>query len=239
MLPKAVVRHISKWLSKHQPLDNTVRRILKALVKHQSVYTRFKPYTMVPNSIFLTNLKLVEQCKDVPGVVVECGTWKGGMIAGIAAVLKDSRRYYLFDSFQGLPPAKEIDGPRAIGWQSDATSSHYLDNCAADEKYAMEAMELSGAKDFRIVKGWFKESLLSFPPEEPIAILRLDGDWYDSTKECLDMLFPQVSSGGIIILDDYYAWDGCSMAIHDYLSDNQRPERILQSNNEVCFIVKV
>ena len=57
-------------------------------------------------------------------------------------------------------------------------------------------------------------------------MLRLDGDWYDSTMQCLEALVPLVAEGGTIIIDDYYAWDGCARAVHDYLSRNDLPYRI-------------
>lgn len=72
-----------------------------------------------------------------------------------------------------------------------------------------------------------------------ISILRLDGDWYNSTMQCLSSLFPMVKEGGIIIVDDYFVWDGCSRAVHDYLSKNSSVEKIQTFNNKICFIKKV
>jgi hypothetical protein len=66
----------------------------------------------------------------------------------------------------------------------------------------------------------------------------LDGDWYDSTMDCLANLFNKVNKGGIIIVDDYYVWDGCSRAVHDYLSKNNLTEKIRQSEAGICYIIK-
>jgi O-methyltransferase len=66
----------------------------------------------------------------------------------------------------------------------------------------------------------------------------MDGDWYDSTMCILNNLFHQVVPGGCLIIDDYHCWDGCSKAIHDFLSQNKRPERINMFNDRVAFIVK-
>jgi O-methyltransferase len=69
--------------------------------------------------------------------------------------------------------------------------------------------------------------------------LRLDADWYKSTIECLNALYDSISSGGIIIIDDYYTWDGCTKAIHDFLSTRQLNLKIRQTRfGGVAFIVK-
>lgn len=202
-----------------------------------SLYNSLCSFTMMPEDGFNANLELAERVKDIPGCVVECGVWRGGMIAGISTVLGPERDYYLFDSFEGLPPAKPIDGEGAIKWQSDKTSEKYLDNCSAPQEFAERAMKIAGAKSFHLIKGWFNESLAAFKPEQQIALLRLDGDWYDSTMTCFQFLFKHVAPNGLIIIDDYYIWDGCSRATHDFLSANSAIERIHCYKN-ICFIEK-
>ena len=160
------------------------------------------------------------------------------MIAGIASVLGNEREYYLYDSFEGLPDAKNIDGSQAINWQNDKESPLYFDNCRADIAEVQKAMNLSGVKNFNIVKGWFDATLPSFPEQTKIAVLRLDGDWYESTMTCLENLYPMVVCGGIVIIDDYHTWDGCSRAVHDYLSRENLNDRICQWQNDVAYILK-
>jgi O-methyltransferase len=201
-------------------------------------FKKFKRFTMIRNYTYIKNLSLVRLFKKVEGVVVECGTWRGGMIAGIACLLGNEREYYLFDSFEGLPEVKEIDGTEAIKWQNDKDSPFYFDNCKADFSEAQKAMLQTGCNKFHIIKGWFEDTLNQFPDKQ-IAVLRLDGDWYDSTITCLENLFDKVSPGGIIIIDDYTAWDGCSKAVHDFLSKKKRPEKIRQWENEVAYIIKI
>lgn len=201
------------------------------------IYKKYQEFTMVPEDMFLNNLLLLEKFKSVEGCVVECGVWRGGMIASIAEIVGHGREYYLFDSFEGLPKAKEIDGIAANDWQKDKGSSWYFDNCKAEMSYSENAMKMAGQKNFHLIKGWFSETLPSFKPELPIAILRLDGDWYDSTMECLINLFPYVKLGGIIIIDDYYAWDGCSRAVHDFFSRANLALKIRSFNN-VCYFIK-
>ena len=160
------------------------------------------------------------------------------MIAGMVDILGAERTYYLFDSFEGLPEVKEIDGVSAKVWQSNKEGVDYFDNCKADESDAREAMQRSGATNYNINKGWFSESLTSFNSPNGIAVLRLDADWYDSTMDCLVQLFPKINAGGILILDDYYTWEGCAKAIHDYLSANKLPYRI-HSHKDICYIIKL
>jgi hypothetical protein len=159
------------------------------------------------------------------------------MSGGIATVLGPDRKYYLFDSFEGLPPAKEIDGKAAVEWQQNTEGTAYYDNCSAGEDYAMEAMRRAGAHHFELIKGWFDTTVPNFAAPEPIAVLRLDGDWYESTKVCLDHLFFQVAPGGLVILDDYHCWDGCSRALHDFLSERKATERIRSLGN-LCYLVR-
>lgn len=206
--------------------------------KYTMIYLKLRNYTMIPHEIYAANLKLSCSALSTPGAVVECGTWKGGMIAGMAMLFGCHRDYYLFDSFEGLPPAQPIDGKAAIEWQSNIESEFYYDNCTASERDAAKAMLLADIRDAKIQKGWFENTLphASFP--RGIAVLRMDADWYESTYQILESLFPFVNEGGLLIIDDYHTWDGCSKAVHDYLSKHKRPERI-NSYLGVCFIRKL
>lgn len=201
------------------------------------IYSRFKQFTMIPQATYVSNLFLARRIEPIEGSIVECGVWKGGMSAGLATLLGSSRKYHLFDSFEGLPEAKQIDGEAAIDWQNDSKSENFYDNCTASEFDANEAMKLSGVKTYSLHKGWFSETIPSFTSDLPIALLRLDGDWYDSTMTCLESLYDHVSPGGIIILDDYHTWDGCSRAVHDFLSRRSATERIREFSG-ICYIEK-
>lgn len=214
-----------------------VIRILPISTRLVRIYNRYKDYSMIEKEKFINNLILVDQIQHIDGAVVECGVWKGGMCAAMAELLGSSRQYYLFDSFEGLPEAKEIDGQSAKEWQENKDGPWYFDNCSADIKYAEECMKKAGIDSYKIVKGWFSETLSNYEIKEGIAVLRIDADWYDSTIECFENFFPKVKKGGLILLDDYYTWDGCSRAVHDYLSKNQRTERILNFEN-VYYMIK-
>jgi O-methyltransferase len=202
------------------------------------IYEKYGDYTMIPKTTFIKNLKLCNDFRAIKGNVVECGVWRGGMIAAIAELLGNDRTYYLLDSFEGLPEAQKNDGEAAKQWQEDKEGLMYFDNCKAEVCYAEEAMKLADIKNYQTIKGWFSETLPKFNVNQEISILRLDGDWYDSILKCLNYLYPSVVKGGLIILDDYYVWDGCSRAVHDYLSSNNIPDRICQLDHNNCYIVK-
>lgn len=214
-----------------------LRRHDRALDHYRRLYRKYELFTMVPEQSFVANLELCARFTAIDGDYVECGVWRGGVSAGIAEILGRQRTFHLFDSFEGLPPAKEIDGPAAISWQNDTTSSQYFDNCKAERGFAEEAFRLAGHERVLFYEGWFDKTVPSFP-RVPIGILRLDGDWYDSIKVCLEQLFPLVTPGGVIILDDYYTWDGCARAVHEYLGKSGTTSRIHQMHDGVAFIVK-
>ena len=204
---------------------------------YYNLYRKYKDFTMIPEKYFFDNIEIVKKFSNKDGCVVECGVWRGGMIAAIADVLGTDREYYLLDSFEGLPEAKPIDGKAAMDWQKNTTSKNYRNNCRAEMDYAIQAMKLSKAKDFHLIKGWFSETLPKLIIGQ-IAILRLDGDWYESTLDCLKYLYPKVVIGGIVIIDDYYTWDGCTKAVHDYFSKRKLSTRINQINNRVAYLIK-
>jgi len=218
-------------------IKNCIKYLIKGfLLRHK--FDKYKSYTMIPRKTFIANLRLVSLVKNVEGIVVECGVWRGGMIAGIAEILGQEREYYLFDSFEGLPDAKDIDGQAAKDWQMDTSGSFYFNNCKAEMSFAEKAMQIGKVKHYHLIKGWFSDTLPLFSHKKPIALLRLDGDWYESTMDCLINLFPKVAKNGLIIIDDYYMWDGCARAVHDYIAENKLPYRIRSFNSEVCYIQK-
>jgi O-methyltransferase len=160
------------------------------------------------------------------------------MSAAIAEVMGIQRDVYLFDSFEGLPPATENDGHSAIEYQKKTDAIDYHDNCKAEIEFAQRAMKISGVKNVHIIKGWFENTLPGYEFKSPILILRLDGDWYDSTMQCLENLYEKVVPGGLILIDDYHTWDGCTRAVHDFLSKHNIPTRIRESRNGVCYFYK-
>jgi O-methyltransferase len=211
---------------------------------------RAKRYTMTTP---IRCRRLWDSCKqmlnqNVPGVFVECGVWKGGSSAIMALAIKNAgheRHLHLFDSFEGLPEPTEIDGEFATTTYSGGRSGGKLapiNQCSA---------ELDGVRHLILDKikmpptlahfhvGWFQNTVPADARKlGPIALLRLDGDWYDSTKICLEHLYPLLSPGGIVIMDDYYAWEGCLKATDEYRNKHNIISPIQRIDGDAGFWVK-
>lgn len=174
--------------------------------------------------------RLWAQCQDlfrrgVPGAMVECGVWRGGSTALMALAARhagEERTFHLFDSFEGLPEPSPADDAASIAYSGGKSSGQLVSigECVADAKavqaFLFEELRLDAAS-FQFHVGWFQNTVPAAAPAiGDIALLRLDGDWYESTKVCLEALYPRLVPGGIIILDDYFAWKGCRDATEEY-----------------------
>jgi O-methyltransferase len=149
----------------------------------------------------------------VPGDLIETGVWRGGAVMLMKAILKANgvtdRTVWIADSFAGLPkPDSASDG-------TDYSQNKFL---AVSRKRVQANFERFGLMDdkVRFLEGWFSDTLPGAPIGQ-LAILRLDGDLYSSTMDALVSLYPKVSKGGFVIVDDYFGWPGCKRAIHEYL----------------------
>ena len=214
--------------------------LLAGTLQSWRLYRKHRRNTMTHASAYISNLLLARSVFDVPGCVVECGVWRGGMMAGIAEILGPDRDYFLFDSFEGLPKAQRVDGESFLAWQQNIHSPGYFDNCRASEDDARAAMQMAGARRTVIVKGWFDRTVPGFRLPSPIALLRLDGDLYESTKVCLESLYDHVAANGLIVIDDYGTWEGCARAVNEFLarSSDRHVLRLRQYANRVFYIVK-
>ncbi len=164
---------------------------------------------------------------DVPGDLIETGVWRGGATIFMRAILKaygvEDRHVWVADSFEGLPPPDSKKYPHDSGdvfytFEELAVS---LDQVKANfERYGL----LDG--QVRFLKGWFRDTLPEAPIEK-LAVLRLDGDLYESTMDALASLYPKLSVGGYLIVDDYGAVPACRQAVHDYRESQGISDEIL------------
>jgi O-methyltransferase len=178
---------------------------------------------------------LWDSCKQVlessvPGCFVECGVWKGGSSAIMAQAIKNfgqARPLHLFDSFEGLPEPTEKDGESAAHYSGGRNQGKLatINQCRAglDEVRDLMFNKIKARESLvHFHVGWFQNTVPATASQlGPIALLRLDGDWYDSTKICLENFYPHLSPGGIVILDDYFAWEGCRKATDEYRNQKQ------------------
>jgi len=154
--------------------------------------------------------------RSIPGDFIETGVWRGGacifMRAMLAAYGVTDRIVWCADSFAGLPP------PDAEHYPADAGDQHHtFEQLAVSLEEVKTNFSRYGLLDeqVRFLKGWFKDTLPSAPIEK-LAILRLDGDMYESTIDALNALYHKVVPGGAIIVDDFGAVAGCRQAIADF-----------------------
>jgi hypothetical protein len=168
---------------------------------------------------------------EVPGAIVECGVWKGGsMMAAALTLLRlgaADRDLFLFDTFAGMPPPTGDDVFSAYDgyspmrhWKrrrrSDGRESswHYV---AAEEVRAAVLSTGYPGERVHLVEGRVEETLPRAAPER-VALLRLDTDWYQSTKHELEQLYPRLSPGGVLLVDDYGHYEGARRAVDEYFA---------------------
>jgi O-methyltransferase len=188
-----------------------------------------RPWTMTgPDKIYalIQAVRYVTRHR-IPGDVVECGVWRGGSMQAAARTLlalgDSARDLYLFDTFEGMPAPSDRDTRTS----DERTAADLLAEEAPQDSLVWAVASLEDVKDgmatvgypperVHFVKGRVEETVPEHAPER-ISILRLDTDWYESTKHELEHLYPRLSSGGVVLFDDYGYWDGAREAVDEFL----------------------
>lgn len=202
---------------------------LSDMANAYEAWRRYRHLTMQPRARYMANIVLARQVfrslGEVNTSVVECGTWRGGMALGLMRSLP-SPEFHFFDSFQGLPATTTEDGEEA--GRLFAEGALWFNNNLADEgEFRRHLAALVPSPERATVHpGWFADTVPRAAIDCPVGVLRIDGDWYESTLLALTYLFPRVRVGGLVLIDDYLDWPGCARAVHRYLADHDRPERI-------------
>jgi O-methyltransferase len=151
----------------------------------------------------------------IPGDLIETGVWRGGATIFMRGFLKahgiEDRTVWVADSFEGLPPPS-----RAEDAGYDLSSEHWP-SLAVRLEAVQNLFSRYGLLDekVRFLKGWFKDTLPAAPIER-LAVLRLDGDLYESTMDALEALYAKVSPGGYVIVDDYFSMPPCTKAVDEF-----------------------
>jgi O-methyltransferase len=173
----------------------------------------------------LLRLDNVQQCvvdvlrNQVPGDLVETGVWRGGITILMRAVLRaygdTERTVWAADSYAGLPAPDAERYEADTGYNLAASAGYELLAIPVEEVQANFARYGLLDDQVRFLVGWFRDTLPTAPIER-IAVLRLDGDLYESTMDALNALYEKLSIGGFLIIDDYYSWEPCQLAIKDF-----------------------
>ena len=237
--------------SVYQPIKGTLRGILyrplkKFLLSRQLEIVRQLPLDLEKGAegrigpadgetmIGLRRLDNLQQCiadvlqHSIPGDLIETGVWRGGATIFMRAVLRaynDTQRVvWVADSFQGLPKPNPLDYRWDAGdwlWRDPQLAVSLEEVKANFTKYGLLDDQV------RFLVGWFGDTL-PYAPIERLAILRLDGDMYESTMDSLHSLYPKLSQGGYVIVDDYGAVPACKAAVEDFRATNGIMEKLEQ-----------
>jgi O-methyltransferase len=199
--------------------------------KEWQTFLSAEPYTMTSLERILTAIRATAYISEnhIPGDIVECGVWRGGSTMAIARTLVEledvSRCLYLYDTFEGMteptPSDTDFRGREAAALLSTAqqlsqkTESVIWAYASIEDVRANVAKTKYPAEKTVFVKGPVEKTIPGTIPEE-IALLRLDTDWYESTHHELIHLYPRLSQGGILIVDDYGHWQGSRKAVDEF-----------------------
>jgi hypothetical protein len=213
------------------------------------IYQAVQPYTMTsPEAVFgLCSAVRYVVASEIPGAIVECGVWKGGSMMAVAKTLLElgvrDRMLYLFDTFDGMTEPTDLDVVSANGVTArDALAAASRDAhiwARAPLEGVERAMRSTGYDPsmVRYVRGPVEETLPDDAPD-PIALLRIDTDWYESTRHELVHLYPRLSRGGVVIVDDYGAFEGARKATDEYLRENGLRVLLNRVDNTVRLVIK-
>lgn len=193
----------------------------KALIEQVKPWTMTSPERV--NALILATRYVVQH--NIPGDIVECGVWRGGSMQAAARTLlaagdKD-RHLYLFDTFEGMPPPTDKDlrrdGEPAADLLARQGKERPIWAVATLEDVQKGFSQVPYPEDrVHYVQGLVEETVPEKAPEQ-IAILRLDTDWYASTRHELEHLYPRLVSGGVLLIDDYGWWQGSRQAVDEFL----------------------
>lgn len=178
--------------------------------------------------------------ENVEGAFVECGTWRGGNIIVAKKFydsVKDFRQIYGYDTFTGMEPPNEQDGKKAIEKYKTKKNwclSQYDEVVENFCKFDIDPKEIT------LIQGKVEKTLLieeNLP--EKIAVLRLDTDFYSSTKIELEVLYPRLVTGGYLIVDDYGHWEGSRKAVNEYFTENFVKENFTVCDADCIYMEKL
>lgn len=198
------------------------------------------PYSLTGTARMLALIDGVRYCaaRALPGAFAECGVWRGGSVLAMILTLQElsapERDIYLYDTFEGMTAPTELDvssldGPALDTWRAAERDGHrpwseLFDPVTFNQDAVRSLLLGTGYPEHRLhfVPGPVEQTLPGTAPDQ-LALLRLDTDWYESTRHELLHLFPRLSTGGVLIVDDYGHWDGARRAVDEYFADQHPP----------------
>ena len=196
----------------------------------EKLYNLCKPFTMTSTERMYSLYKAVNYIleNNIPGDFVECGVWKGGSALLIAQMLSDKnivdRKVILYDTYEGMSEPTEQDKnivgrPATSLLQESSIDIQDSIWCYSSFEEVKHNLSLSGLlpECIIMIKGKVEDTIPTQLPTKSISLLRLDTDWYESTKHELNYLYPLLNKNGVLIIDDYGHWEGCRKAVDEYV----------------------
>ena len=193
-----------------------------------SIIDKVSDLTMTSPERIVTLVRAIQYIEknNLAGDVVECGVWKGGSVGACLLTLISSnnlkRNIWLYDTYEGMNEPSDYDIDINGKSASERMALEYRETSWVWAKAQLELVRKNVYKfgypieKIKFIKGLVEETLNSNEIPEKISLLRLDTDWYESTKIELEILFPRLVSGGALIIDDYGHWNGCRKAVDEY-----------------------
>jgi O-methyltransferase len=228
--------------------DREARELADLSPADQLIVGRVAPYTMTGPQRRASLLGAVDHVvrNRIAGDIVECGVWRGGSMMAVALALMargdTSRDLWLFDTFEGMSPPTAAD--RALDGES---AQAQLARAARDEPvWAAASLEdvqanlaSTGYPSERIhyVKGKVEDTIPGAGPDQ-IALLRLDTDWYESTRHELTHFYPRLARHGVLIIDDYGHWQGARKAVDEYFAAGHGPVFLHRVDYTARLVIK-
>lgn len=204
---------------------------VEATTRDAEAIESLQEYTMTSSErlwSLIESVRYVVQ-EGIPGDFVECGVWRGGSVMAMLNELRKmeamDRRVWLYDTFAGMTPPSSADVEASTGRHANellsATPKDTGNNvwCIADVQDVTRNVTTTGypLDLIKFIEGDVAETLNESTPDT-IALLRLDTDWYESTRKSLEVLYPRLAVGGVCILDDYGHWQGARKAVDEYFA---------------------
>jgi O-methyltransferase len=198
------------------------------------IYQFCKPYTMTSVERMYALYKGVEYIvkNNIPGDFVECGVWKGGSSMLIAKTLQkfgvNDRKLWMYDTYEGMVEPGEEDKDVSGGKAHDIWEKLKVEDksgwCVSSLEEVKNNLKLTGYpyEHFNFIQGMVEDTIPENIPSSDIALLRLDTDWYESTKHELEYLYPLLIIKGVFIIDDYGHWVGAKKALDEYLLNTKQ-----------------
>ncbi len=200
---------------------------------HKNVITKVKPYTMTSNERLFSLIEAVKYVvkNNIPGNFVECGVWKGGSMMAVAETLLqlgiNNRHLYLYDTYAGMtaPTEEDVDQLNVdAGLQLEQNKNKKEESTVwaysnLEEVKANFSLIKYPAEYVHFIEGDVLKTIPANSPGET-ALLRLDTDWYESTKHEMEHLYPLLNQKGVLIIDDYGFWKGSRKAVDEYMAAN-------------------